>query len=116
MSINYRWNDDDFLPELILSGPELHLSGFNAGDLFQVNLYNNGIIIHHLPESTDLEKRFAEIEQDFYKKSADYVLDNGDIYLAGDYLETTGLNRQRLKIKVTKNVIVIRRETFLFYA
>ncbi|EAS1759913.1 hypothetical protein OY11_18820 [Salmonella enterica] len=116
MSIHYYWYDSTCFPELTLSGKELKQAGFNSGDLFITELYNNGVILRRVPDTADLEKLFMETEESFYKQSADYVLDNGDIYLAGDYLRENGLNRQQLDITIIYGMITIRAKRVNFLA
>ncbi|MEE3653105.1 MULTISPECIES: SymE family type I addiction module toxin [unclassified Brenneria] len=97
------------LPELTLTGDELAQAGFSAGTLFRISLYRNGLILTRLDEDTDIAALLAELDG-HDSEGADWIRDNGELYLAGDWLTRNGLLRQSLNIELMPGKMIIRAE------
>ncbi|MDX7989461.1 hypothetical protein FE392_19605 [Xenorhabdus sp. 12] len=80
--------DNAALPECVLSGEDMQQMGFTPNTLFHIRQYNNGLILT-LAESDQIPLSDA-MENDPYQ-GIDRVRDNGEVYLAGDWLTETGL-------------------------
>ncbi|MCA6939343.1 SymE family type I addiction module toxin [Pectobacterium versatile] len=108
MSIRYAFQHGD-LPELTLTGHELAQAGFTANTLFRISLYRNGLILTLLDEDTDIAALMAELDG-HETEGADWVSDNGELTLAGDWLTLSGLLGQPLRIEGLPGKITIRAE------
>ncbi|GKW05035.1 hypothetical protein PEC301877_38540 [Pectobacterium carotovorum subsp. carotovorum] len=108
MSIRTAFQHGD-LPELTLTGHELAQAGFTANTLFRIGLYRNGLILTRLDEDTDIAALMAELDGN-EAEGADWVSDNGELTLAGDWLTLSGLLGQPLIIDVLPSRITIRAE------
>ncbi|MBN3063199.1 type I addiction module toxin, SymE family [Pectobacterium aquaticum] len=108
MSIHYAFQRGD-LPELTLAGHALQQAGFAAEALFRISLYRNGLILTRLDEDTDIAALLAELDGN-ETEGADWISDNGELILAGDWLTQSGLLGQPLIIEVLPGKITIRAE------
>ncbi|KHN55073.1 SymE family type I addiction module toxin [Pectobacterium fontis] len=108
MSIKTAFHHGE-LPELTLTGDELALAGFTAHTLFRIQLYRNGLMLTRLDEDTDIAALMAELDGN-ETEGADWVSDNGELTLAGDWLTQSGLLDQLLMIEVLPGKITIRAE------
>ncbi|WP_323642161.1 SymE family type I addiction module toxin [Pectobacterium carotovorum] len=108
MSIKTTFHHGD-LPDLTLTGDELAQVGFTANTLFRIHLYSNGLMLTRLDENTDIAALMAELDGN-ETEGADWVSDNGELTLAGDWLTLSGLLGQPLRIEVLPGKIVIRAE------
>ncbi|WP_233973570.1 SymE family type I addiction module toxin [Pectobacterium versatile] len=108
MSMGYALQNGD-LPELTLTGHELAQAGFTAHTLFRISLYRNGLMLTRLDEDTDIAALMAELDGN-EAEGADWVEDNGELTLAGDWLTLSGLLGQPLIIDVLPSRITIRAE------
>ncbi|MBA0207251.1 SymE family type I addiction module toxin [Pectobacterium aroidearum] len=97
------------MPELTLTDHELQQAGFTAETLFRISLYRNGLILTRLDEDTDIATLMAELDG-CDTEGADWVGDNGELTLAGDWLTQSGLLGQSLIIDVLPSKITIRAE------
>ncbi|GKW26815.1 hypothetical protein PEC311524_44090 [Pectobacterium carotovorum subsp. carotovorum] len=93
----------------MLTGDELAQTGFTANTLFRIRLYRNGLVLTRLDEDTDIAALMAELDG-HETEGADWVSDNGELTLAGDWLTQSGLPGQPLRIEVLPGKIVIRAE------
>ncbi|MBA0169512.1 SymE family type I addiction module toxin [Pectobacterium sp. CFBP8739] len=108
MSIRYAFHHGG-LPELTLTGDELAQADFTANTLFRIGLYRNGLVLTGLDEDTDIAALIAELDGN-EAEGADWVSDNGELTLAGDWLTQSGLLGQPLRIEVLPGRIIIRAE------
>ncbi|MBE5223383.1 type I addiction module toxin, SymE family [Pectobacterium sp. A113-S21-F16] len=108
MSIRYAFQSGE-LPELTLTGDELAQAGFTAHTLFRIGLYRNGLVLTRLDEDTDIAALMAELDGN-EAEGADWVSDNGELTLAGDWLTLSGLLGQPLIVEVLPGRITIRAE------
>ncbi|GLX47037.1 SymE family type I addiction module toxin [Pectobacterium versatile] len=97
------------LPELTLTGDELAQAGFTANTLFRISLYRNGLMLTRLDEDTDIAALMAELDGN-EAEGADWVSDNGELTLVGDWLTLSGLLGQPLIVEVLPGKIIIRAE------
>ncbi|MCL6413930.1 type I addiction module toxin, SymE family, partial [Pantoea agglomerans] len=97
------------LPELTLTGHELAQAGFTANTLFRINLYRNGLMLTLLNEDTDIAALMAELDGN-EAEGADWVSDNGELTLAGDWLTLSGLLGQPLIVEVLPGKITLQAE------
>ncbi|QTF09875.1 type I toxin-antitoxin system SymE family toxin [Brenneria izadpanahii] len=103
------------LPELTLTGEELAQAGFTAGTLFRIRLYRDGLMLTRLGKDTDIAALLAELD-DCDSESADWVRDNGKLYLAGDWLSRRGLFGRPLEIELLPGKMIIRAESGVMLA
>ncbi|MEI7269663.1 SymE family type I addiction module toxin [Pectobacterium versatile] len=108
MSIRYAFHHGE-LPELTLTGDELAQAGFTANTLFRIQFYRNGLMLIRLDENTDIAVLMAELDGS-ETEGADWVSDNGELTLAGDWLTQSGLLGQSLSIEGLLGKIIIRAE------
>ncbi|KHS77166.1 SymE family type I addiction module toxin [Pectobacterium brasiliense] len=97
------------LPELTLTGDELAQAGFTTNTLFRIHLYRNGLMLTRLDEDTDIAALMAELDGN-EAEGTDWISDNGELTLAGDWLTLSGLLGQPLGIDVLPGRIIIRAE------
>ncbi|ATV45650.1 hypothetical protein CTV95_20465 [Pectobacterium brasiliense] len=74
-----------------------------------MRLYRNGLILTRLDEDTDIAALLAELDGND-TEGADWVSDNGELTLTGDWLTQSGLPGQPLSIDVLPSKITIRAE------
>lgn len=103
------------LPELVLTGDELAQACFTTGTLFRISLYRNGLILTRLDEDTDIAALMSELDGN-ETEGADWVGDNGELTLAGDWLTQSGLLRQSLNIELMPGKMIIRAESGVILA
>ncbi|MCA6943899.1 type I toxin-antitoxin system SymE family toxin, partial [Pectobacterium polaris] len=72
-------------------------------------LYRNGLMLTRLDEDTDIAALMAELDG-HEAEGADWVSDNGELTLAGDWLTQSGLLGQPLRIEVLPGRITIRAD------
>ncbi|GKW22324.1 hypothetical protein PEC302107_40530 [Pectobacterium araliae] len=106
MSIKTAFHHGE-LPELTLTGDELAQAGFTANTLFRIQLYSNGLILTLLDEDTDIAALMAELDGN-EAEGADWMGDNGELTLTGDWLTLSGLLGQSLIIEGLPGKITIR--------
>ncbi|WP_373365498.1 SymE family type I addiction module toxin, partial [Pectobacterium odoriferum] len=95
------------LPELTLTGDGLAQAGFTAGAMFRISLYRNGLILTRLDDETDVATLMSELDGSD-TEGADWVGDNGELMLAGEWLTQSGLLGSPLEIEGLPDKIVIR--------
>ncbi|OSN01545.1 hypothetical protein AU510_17330 [Lonsdalea britannica] len=97
------------LPELKLTSDELAQAGFTAKTLFRISLYRNGLMLTRLDEDTDIAALMAELDSS-ETEGADWIRDNSELTLAGDWLTRCGLLGRSLNIEPLPGKIIIRAE------
>ncbi|WJV68424.1 SymE family type I addiction module toxin [Pectobacteriaceae bacterium CE70] len=97
------------LPELTMTGQALDDAGFTAGTWFHIQLYRNGLVLTRLSDDTDIAELMTQLDST-EQEGADWVHDNGEIYLAGDWLTRSGLMAQTHNIELLPGKIIIRAE------
>ncbi|UPT56698.1 SymE family type I addiction module toxin [Dickeya zeae] len=108
IDIDIAWQAGD-LPELTLTGSALAQAGFTAGTLFRISLYRNGLMLTRLDDDTDIAALVAELDGN-ETEGADWVSDNGELTLAGDWLTQSGLFTPPFSIEALPGRIILRAE------
>ncbi|OTA19514.1 hypothetical protein Xbed_02371 [Xenorhabdus beddingii] len=101
----------DELPECIISGNTLNQIGFTADALFHIEQFANGLILSLIkPEAEpDIATLIQETELDPHQ-GVDWVRENGELYLAGDWLAESGLLDHPITVETAYGTIVLRAE------
>ncbi|MEX2940523.1 SymE family type I addiction module toxin [Serratia fonticola] len=94
-----------FIPELIIDGGDIIKAGFVAGAVFKIEPYQDGLVITLI--SDEVERLLLEVDAD-PNLGMDWIRDNGELYLAGDWLTQCGLTGQPLVINVVPGKVVIK--------
>ncbi|MBD2779400.1 SymE family type I addiction module toxin [Xenorhabdus szentirmaii] len=102
--------DNTELPECVLSGEDMQQMGFTPNTLFHIQQYNNGLILT-LAESDQIPRSHAS-DNDPYQ-GIDWVRDNGELYLAGDWLTETGLLDNPVQVACGNGKIMLMTESDL---
>ncbi|AYA39175.1 SymE family type I addiction module toxin [Xenorhabdus bovienii] len=99
--------DNAALPECVLSGEDMQQMGFTPNTLFHIQQYNNGLMLTLVePDQIPLPQT---AENDPYQ-GIDWVRDNGELYLAGDWLTETGLLDKPVQIAFGYGKIMLLTE------
>ncbi|AYA39497.1 type I addiction module toxin, SymE family [Xenorhabdus nematophila] len=108
MSLNvlFRHTDID-TPELILNGSKLRDAGFTANELFRISQFSNGIIISLVEPNADLISLIKEVEDNPYE-GIDSIRENGELYIAGDWLTISNLIEQPINIEMEPGKITLK--------
>ncbi|WP_421094442.1 SymE family type I addiction module toxin [Serratia fonticola] len=96
-----------FIPELIIDGEDIIKAGFVAGAVFKIEPYQDGLIITLISNEVEIERLLLEVDAHPHI-GMDWIQDNGELYLAGDWLTQCGLTGQPLAISVMPGQVVIR--------
>ncbi|WP_340622247.1 hypothetical protein [Xenorhabdus siamensis] len=107
MSLHVLFRHDNDIPELILHGSALNEAGFIADSLFHIYQYSDGIIISLLTPQTDLASLINEIENK-PEQGIDNIRENGELYIAGDWLTDSQLIEQPINIEITSGKIILK--------
>ncbi|PHM36467.1 SymE family type I addiction module toxin [Xenorhabdus innexi] len=95
------------LPECVLSGEDMQQMGFTPNTLFHIQQYKNGLMLTVAePDQVPLPET---AESDLYQ-GIDWVRDNGELYLAGDWLTETGLLEKPVQIAFGYGKIMLLTE------
>ena len=78
-----------------------------AGAVFKIEPYQDGLVITLVSNEGEIERLLLE-ENAHPHIGADWIRDNGELYLAGDWLAECGLTGQPLAISVMPGQVVIR--------
>ncbi|CAI0972869.1 SymE family type I addiction module toxin [Serratia sp. JSRIV002] len=95
------------IPELIIAGEDIIKAGFVAGAVFKIKPYQDGLVITLISDEREIERLLLE-ENAHPHIGVDWIRDNGELYLAGDWLAECGLTGQPLAISVMPGQVVIR--------
>lgn len=96
-----------FIPELIIDGRDIIKAGFVAGAVFKIEPYQDGLVIMLVSDDEEIERLLLEVDA-HTDIGVDWVRDNGELYLAGDWLTQCGLTGQQLTISVMPGQVVIQ--------
>ncbi|WP_447884570.1 SymE family type I addiction module toxin [Serratia fonticola] len=96
-----------YIPKLIIDGEDITNAGFVAGVTFKIDPYQDGLIISLISNEGEIERLLLEVDT-HPNIGADWVRDNGDLYLAGDWLTQYGLSGQQLTINAMPGKVVIQ--------
>ncbi|WP_431222829.1 SymE family type I addiction module toxin [Serratia sp. L9] len=95
------------IPELIIDGKDIIKAGFTPGAVFKIEQYRDGLIITLASDDAEIERLLLEADADPHI-GADWIRDNGELYLAGEWLTQSGLTGQPLAISVMLGQVVIK--------
>ncbi|MCC8381231.1 type I toxin-antitoxin system SymE family toxin [Xenorhabdus sp. PB30.3] len=106
MSLHVLFRHTD-IPELTLSGSKLSDAGFISDSLFHISQHSDGIILSLLAPETDLTNLIHQIENK-PEQGIDNIRENGELYLAGDWLTDSQLIKQPINIEITFGKIILK--------
>jgi hypothetical protein len=95
-----------FIPELIIDGEDIIKVGFTPGTVFKIEPYRDGLIITLVSDEGEIERLLLEVDTHPHI-GMDWIRDNGELYLAGDWLTQCCLTEQQLAISVMPSKVVI---------
>ncbi|UAN64946.1 SymE family type I addiction module toxin [Serratia sp. JSRIV006] len=96
-----------FIPELIIDGEDIIKAGFMVGALFKIEPCQDGLAITLVSNEEEIERLLLDVDAQPHI-GVDWIRDNGELYLAGDWLTQCGLTGQPLTINVMPGQVVIR--------
>lgn len=96
-----------FIPELIIDGEDIIKAGFVAGAVFKIEPYRDRLVITLISNDTEIQRLLLEVDAHPHI-GVDWVRDNGELYLAGDWLTQCGLTGKALAISVMPGKVVIQ--------
>ncbi|MCL1030533.1 SymE family type I addiction module toxin [Serratia silvae] len=96
-----------FIPELIIDGEDITKAGFVAGAVFKIEPYRDGLVITLVSDEREIKRLLLEVDAHPHI-GMDWIRDNGELYLAGDWLTQCGLTGQPLAISVMPGKVVIK--------
>jgi hypothetical protein len=94
-----------FIPELIIDGEDIIKAGFLSRAVFKIEPYQDGLIITLVSNEREIERLLLEVDTHPHI-GMDWIRDNGELYLAGDWLTQCGLTGQPLAISVVPGQVV----------
>ncbi|WP_447874474.1 SymE family type I addiction module toxin [Serratia fonticola] len=95
------------IPELIIDSEDIIKVGFVADAVFKIEPYQDGLVITLISDEREIERLLLE-ENAHPHIGVDWIRDNGELYLAGDWLAECGLTGQLLAISVMPGKVVIQ--------
>lgn len=78
-----------------------------AGAVFKIEPYRDGLVITLVSNEAEIEQLLLEVDAE-PNIGVDWVRDNGELYLAGEWLTQCGLTEQPLVISVMPGKVVIQ--------
>ena len=96
-----------FIPELIIDGEDIIKAGFVARAVFKIEPYQDGLIITLVSNEEEIERLLLEVDTHPHI-GMDWIRDNGELYLAGDWLTQCGLTGQPLTINAMPGKVIIQ--------
>ena len=106
-SIIIQTTTDGFIPELIIDSEDIIKAGFTAGAAFKTEPNRDELIITFVSDEAEMERLLLEVDAHPHM-GVDWIRDNGELYLAGDWLTQCGLTGQPLTIGVMPGQVVIK--------
>ncbi|PHM62861.1 SymE family type I addiction module toxin [Xenorhabdus ishibashii] len=106
LHVSFRHSDID-IPELILNGSALSDAGFTANELFHISQFSNGVIISLVDSNADLAILINEMENNPYQ-GIDNIRENGELYIAGEWLTISNLVEQPINIEMQPGKIILK--------
>lgn len=81
--------------------------GIYTGAVFKIEQYRDGLVISLVSNDAEIQRLLLEVNADPHI-GVDWVRDNGELYLAGDWLTQCGLTGQPLAFSVMPGKVMIR--------
>jgi len=105
------------IPELTLAGGTLAALGFTTGTSLQLALQHHRLWITVVTDDATWEA-LCEASQDRQDLGADWVRENGEVIIGGDWLTESGItNAEQLEVTAAPGVLRLqRREVDVFRA
>ncbi|QGU88096.1 SymE family type I addiction module toxin [Erwinia sorbitola] len=98
-----------FIPELIIDGEDIIKAGFVAVAVFKIEPYQDRLVITLVSDEEEIERLL--LARDAHPHiGMDGIRDNGELYLARDWLTQCGLTWQPLAISVMPGKVVIQAQ------
>ncbi|MCL1030540.1 SymE family type I addiction module toxin [Serratia silvae] len=95
------------IPELIIDGEDITRAGFVVGTVFKIEPYRDGLVITSVSNEGEVERLLLAVDAHPHI-GVDWIRDNGELYLAGDWLTQCGLTGQPRVISVMPGKVVIQ--------
>lgn len=96
-----------FIPELIIDGEDITKAGFVASAVFKIEQCQDGLVITLVSDEVEIERLLLEVDAHPHI-GVDWIRDNGELYLAGDWLTQCSLTGQPLAISVMPRKVLIQ--------
>jgi len=97
------------IPELTITGIELAELGFGLGEPLQLTLRPDGLWVTTVTDDA-IWNTLCEASQQRQDLGADWVRENGELMIAGEWLTASGItNAEQLEITAAPGVIRLRR-------
>lgn len=105
------------IPELALAGSALVALGFTPGTPLQLTLQHHRLWITVVTDDATWEA-LCEASQDRHDLGADWVRENGEVIIGGDWLTESGIaNAEQLEVTAAPGMLRLqRREADVFKA
>ena len=95
------------IPELFIDSKNIIKAGFTPGAIFKIEPYQDGLVIALVSDEGEMERLLLEVDAHPHI-GVDWIRDNGELYLAGDWLTQYDLTGQPLAISVMPGQVVIQ--------
>ncbi|WP_447875095.1 SymE family type I addiction module toxin [Serratia fonticola] len=96
-----------YIPELIIDGEDIIKAGLLAGAVFKIEPCQDGLVITLVSDEVEIERLLLAVDAQSHI-GMDWIRDNGELYLAGDWLTPCGLTGQPLAISVMPGQVIIQ--------
>lgn len=97
------------IPELIIEGEALAELGFGIGEPLQLTLRPDGLWITVVTDDATWNE-LCEVSQNHPDLGADWVRQNGELVIGGDWLTESGItDAEQLEITAAPGIIRLRR-------
>jgi hypothetical protein len=105
------------IPELMLTGSALAALGFTTGTPLQLTLQHHTLWITTVTDEATWEA-LCEASQDRHDLGADWVRENGEVIIGGDWLTESGIaSAEQLEVTAAHGVLRLKqREVDVFKA
>ncbi|AHG19540.1 hypothetical protein Z042_07905 [Chania multitudinisentens RB-25] len=98
---------DEFIPDLNINNEDIIQAGFTPGAVFKIEQYWDGLIITLAAYEMEAKRLLLEVDTHPHI-GADWIRDNGELYLAGDWLTQSYLTGQPLAISVIPGKVIVQ--------
>ncbi|MDT0176105.1 hypothetical protein Q9R34_08625 [Enterobacter sp. BRE11] len=97
------------IPELTITGSQLAVMGFTTDTLIRLTLRDNTLSVTTVADEAEWEE-LCEASQQWQDSGADWVRDNGEVIIGGDWLTGFGITEaEQLEVTTASGVIRLRR-------
>jgi len=100
------------IPELVIEGQQLAVLGFGVGIPLQLTLRAEGLWLTVVSDNGDWQA-LCEASQYRQDIGADWMRDNGELVIAGEWLTASGISdAESLEVTAAPGVIRLRQRRF----